>query len=115
VIDNPEVTDLRPGSRWRSAVCEAEVIVVRPPAGPVLLCIGGVPALAGSPPRPAGSQRAAGPASADRPALGTRLGSRYLDETSGLEMLCTRSGAGTITVGGRPTTRMAPRQLPASD
>jgi hypothetical protein len=115
VIDNTEVTDLRPGSRWRSAVCEAEVIVVRPPAAPVLLCIGGVPAQAGSAQRPAGPQRPADPAPHDRLSGSTRLGSRYIDETSGLELLCTRSGAGSITVDGRPATRMAPRQLPASD
>jgi hypothetical protein len=34
---------------------------------------------------------------------------------SGLEVLCTRAGAGTITVDGRRATVMTPRQLPASD
>ena len=104
-----DTTDLKPGSRWRSAVCASEVIVVRAPAAPVLLCIGGTPVLAADSGQPAGG--APDPALAE----GTLLGKRYADEASGLELLCTRSGAGTITVAGRPATIMAPRKLPASD
>ena len=108
-MPSAETTDLRPGSRWRSAVCESEVIVVRTPTAPVLLCIGGAPVLAAASDRPAGGEP-------DRAlAEGTLLGKRYADEASGLEVLCTRSGAGTITVAGRPATIMAPRKLPASD
>jgi hypothetical protein len=104
-----DTTDLRPGSRWRSAVCESEVIVVRAPRAPVLLCIGGAPVLA------AGSDRPASDAPEGELAQGALLGKRYADEMSGLELLCTRSGAGTITVAGRRATIMAPRKLPASD
>ena len=109
-MQSADATDLRPGSRWRSAVCESEVIVVRAPAQPVLLCIGGAPVLA------AGSDQ---PAATGRPdhglADGTLLGKRYADGVSRLEVLCTRSGAGTITVAGRRATIMAPKRLPASD
>ena len=109
-MQSADATDLRPGSRWRSAVCESELIVVRAPAQPVLLCIGGAPVLA------AGSDQ---PAATGRPdhalADGTLLGKRYADEVSGLEVLCTRSGAGTITVAGRRATITAPKRLPASD
>ncbi|HTZ91323.1 MAG TPA: hypothetical protein VMB74_02905 [Streptosporangiaceae bacterium] len=101
--------DLKPGSRWRSAVCESEIIVVRAPAAPVLLCIGGAPVLE------AGRDQPAGRAPDGALAEGTLLGKRYADETSGLELLCTRSGAGTITVAGRRATILAPRKLPASD
>jgi hypothetical protein len=104
-----DATDLRPGSRWRSAVCEAEVIVVRAPAAPVLLCIGGAPVVA------AGGDAPAACAPEAELAGGTLLGKRYTDEASGLELLCTKAGAGTITVAGRPATIMAPRNLPASD
>ncbi len=108
-MQSADATDLRPGSRWRSAVCESEVIVVRAPAAPVLLCIGGAPVLAADSDRPSGS-------APDRAlAEGTLLGKRYADEASGLQLLCTRSGAGTITVAGRPAMIMAPRKLPASD
>ena len=108
-MQTADTTDLRPGSRWRSAVCESEVIVVRAPAAPVLLCIGGAPVLA------AGSDPLAAGAPDSELAEGTLLGKRYSDEISGLQLLCTRSGAGTITVAGRRATIMAPRKLPASD
>jgi hypothetical protein len=108
-MQSAEVTDLRPGSRWRSAVCESEVLVVRAPAQPVLLCIGGAAVLA------AGSDRPVGGRPDHALADGTLLGKRYADEVSRLELLCTRSGAGTITVAGRRATITPPKGLPASD
>jgi hypothetical protein len=48
--------DLRPGSRWRSAVCDTEVVVVRAPAAPATLDIGGAGALPGEAGRPSGAQ-----------------------------------------------------------
>lgn len=104
-----EVTDAKPGSRWRSAVCECEVVVVRAPAGPVNLSIGGTRVVA------AGADRPAGVRLDESLADGTLLGKRYADEVSGIEVLCTKPGAGTITVDGRPATVLAPRHLPASD
>ena len=101
--------DLKPGSRWRSAVCDAEVVVVRSPAVPVTFRIGGTAAL----PADAGLPASAEPDAAL--AGGTLLGKRYADEVSGLEVLCTKAGTGTITVDGRRATVMTPRQLPASD
>jgi len=104
-----ETIELKPGSRWRSAVCESEVVVVRAPARPVTLCIGGSPVLT------AGAARPAGLRLEEALAGGTTLGKRYADDVSGLEVLCIRSGAGTITVDGRPAELRAPKQLPASD
>ena len=101
--------ELKPGSRWRSAVCDTEVVVVRPPGRPVTLHIGGAGAL----PAGAGQPARTGPEAAL--ADGTLLGQRYTDEATGLQLLCTRSGSGTITVDGRKVTVVAPRQLPASD
>lgn len=109
--------DLKPGSRWRSAVCDAEVVVVRPPAVPVTFRIGGTEALPADAGLPA-SADAGRLASAEPDAAlagGTMLGKRYADEVSGLEVLCTKAGTGTITVDGRRATVMTPRQLPASD
>jgi hypothetical protein len=101
--------DLKPGSRWRSAVCDTEVVVVRSPALPVTFRIGGTRAL------PADAGRSAGAEPDAALAGGTLLGKRYADEVSGLEVLCTKAGTGTITVDGRRATLMTPRQLPASD
>jgi hypothetical protein len=101
--------DLKPGSRWRSAVCDTEVVVVRSRAVPVTFRIGGTEALPADAGRPAGAKPDAALAG------GTLLGKRYADEVSGLEVLCTKAGTGTITVDGRRATVMTPRQLPASD
>lgn len=107
--------ELKPGSRWRSAVCDTEVVVVRAPAGPVTFRIGGAavrPAGAGQD-RPSGDRGGAQPDAAL--AGGTLLGKRYADEASGLQVLCVKPGDGTITVDGRQAAVMTPRQLPASD
>ena len=101
--------DLKPGSRWRSAVCDAEVVVVRSPAVPVTFRIGGTGALPADAGRPDGVKPHVALAG------GTLLGKRYADEVSGLEVLCTKAGTGTITVDGRRAMVMTPRQLPASD
>jgi hypothetical protein len=101
--------DLRPGSRWRSAVCDTEVVVVRAPAAPATLDIGGAGALPGEAGRPSGAQPHA------ELSGGTLLGKRYVDEVTGLEVLCTRPGTGSITVDGRRAAVIAPKQLPASD
>ena len=101
--------NLKPGSRWRSAVCDTEVVVVRAPAGPVSLQIGGAWALPAATGKPATAQPDASFAD------GTLLGKRYADEGTGLEVLCTKAGTGTITVDGRRVTVMTPRPLPASD
>jgi len=107
--------ELKPGSRWRSAVCDTEVVVVRAPAGPVTFRIGGAgvfPADAGRD----GPSRDRGGAQPDAAlAGGTLLGKRYADEATGLQVLCVKPGDGTITVDGRPAAVVTPRQLPASD
>jgi hypothetical protein len=43
------------------------------------------------------------------------LGKRYADESSGLEVLCTKPGPGPLTVDGRPLEVKGPKPLPASD
>ena len=109
MTSSTETADLKPGQRWRSAVCDTEVVVVRAPAGPVTFSIGGAGAL------PAGASRPAGAEPDAALAGGTVLGKRYTDEATGLEVLCVKAGRGTVTVDGRPVTVMTPRQLPASD
>ncbi len=46
---------------------------------------------------------------------GTLLGKRYVDEQTGLEVLCTKPGTGSLAADGRPLTIKAPKPLPASD
>jgi len=94
------------GSRWSSTTGPTEVLVVRPPSGPVTLSCGGEPMV------PAGSVPADGAAPGDTPLL---LGKRYTDAVSGLQLLCTKAGPGPVEVDGRPVERLDAKPLPASD
>jgi hypothetical protein len=101
--------DLKPGSRWKSAVCDAEMVVVRPPKSAVTLECGGHPVIAHSEARPEGltlSPEHSG---------GSAAGKRFADEETGLEVLCSKSGAGSLSVDGRPIAAKEAKKLPASD
>jgi hypothetical protein len=102
--------DLKPGSRWRSAVCDTEVVVVRPPsAGGARLECGGHPML------PLGTEKPAGLTLAPDHGGGSHAGKRYQDETTGIELLCSKAGAGSLAVDGRPAPTKEAKKLPSSD
>lgn len=102
------VVALGPGTRLRSAVCSTEVVVVKPPSDPAAeLTCGGEPML------PADGTSAGGPAPA--PGEGTQLGKRYEDPDTGLEVLCSKAGPGTLALGSRPLVLKGTKPLPASD
>lgn len=98
---------LKPGAKLVSAVCETQVIVVRSPSADVALGCGGAPLRAPD----------EGPAGELDPALadGTLIGKRYADEGLGLELLCTRGGAGTLTCNGVVLPIKGAKPLPSSD
>ncbi|MGA5762023.1 hypothetical protein [Nonomuraea bangladeshensis] len=98
---------LTPGQRLRSAVSEAEVIVIRAPAGDIDLTCAGAPMISFD--QEPGDARA----SADAPAL--LIGKRYSDDEGTLELLCTRAGAGPLATGSGELTVKAAKPLPASD
>ena len=101
--------ELKPGSRWKSAVCDAEFVVVRPPRTPAILQCGGAPVIPHAQAKPAG-----GALSADHSA-GSAAGKRYADPETGLEALCSKAGAGSLAVDGRPIGAAETKKLPASD
>jgi hypothetical protein len=101
--------ELKPGSRWKSAVCGTEVAVVRPAKGDAILRCGGHDMIA------IGAERAAGGAVAPGHADGTLIGKRYVDPVSGLEILCTKPGAGSLAVDGRALALREAKRLPSSD
>jgi hypothetical protein len=103
------MTDLTAGKRLRSTVSDTEVVVIRAPHTAVELCCGGHPMSSEDAAVTAG---AAATADADDAAL---LGKRYVDDQSGLEVLCTKSGTGALVADGRQLVIKAPRALPASD
>jgi hypothetical protein len=101
--------DLKPGSRWKSAVCDTEVVVVRPPKTATTLECGGYAVVPHAEAKPEGKTVAEGFAE------GSQAGKRYADEETGMEVLCTKTGAGTLTIGGRPIGAKEAKKLPASD
>jgi hypothetical protein len=98
---------LKPGTKLRSAVCEAQVIVVRAPDAEVELGCGGAPLVAADV-EPTGQLD---PTLAE----GTLIGKRYADEELGLELLCTRAGEGSLTCNGVVLAIKGAKPLPASD
>ena len=101
---------IKNGTRLQSQVCDTQVIVVRTADSLDDLRAGGAPMV------PIGeSGTPAGQLSLD-PALsgGSLMGKRYVDE-SGAEVLVTKAGKGTLSVGPTALTIKAAKPLPASD
>ena len=101
--------ELKPGSRWKSAVCDGEVVVVRPPKLEAVLECGGHAMT------PHGADRPQGLALSPDHAEGIKLGKRYYDEETGLEALCSKPGAGSLSINGRPAKVRDAKKLPSSD
>lgn len=100
--------ELHAGTRLESTTCDTQVAVIKAPAGEVDLRCGGAPMV----PLGEGGDRAE-PA-ADH-AGGTLMGKRYADEEAGLEVLVTKAGAGSLSVGDVPLATKDAKPLPASD
>ena len=83
--------------------------MVRAAAGPVELRCGGAAML------PADTEPAAG--GQPRPGFdqGTQLGKRYSLAAAGLEVLCVKAGAGSLSAGDERLELVAPSGLPSSD
>ena len=99
---------LKAGTRLRSSVCATEVMVVATPDGDVALECGGAPMVE------LGSEPAGGDVASDH-AGGTALGKRYTDESGALELLCTKPGAGSLSLAGAPLALKGAKPLPSSD
>lgn len=100
--------ELRPGQRLRSSVCTTEVVVIKATSGDVDLRCGGQVMV----PVP-GEEPSPGLVLTDT--SGTLLGKRYEHEASGLELLCTKAGAGGLSVGDVAIAVRASKALPSSD
>jgi hypothetical protein len=101
--------ELKPGSRWKSAVCDAQMVVVRPPSAPGILQCGGADVLPqADPATPSGEIDAAHSG-------GVLIGKRYTDAVSGIEVLGAKPGKGSLAFNGRALTLKEAKPLPASD
>jgi hypothetical protein len=99
---------LKPGTRLQSAVCTTEVVVVKAPATDVELACGGAPM------EPVGEPGTESPSPTEA-SEGTALGKRYADEALGLEVLCTKAGAGDLFCNGERLLPKSAKPLPSSD
>lgn len=101
---------LKPGARLRSPACTTEVVVVRAPQEEHDLTCCGAPMVdrdeGGDAPGPADSPGAGDP---------VLIGKRYVEPTSGIEVLCTQAGPGPLAYNGQPLSANTPKPLPASD
>jgi hypothetical protein len=100
---------LKPGLRLKSAVCSTEVMVIRAPADEVRLSCGGVEMVAATE-SPAPALRL-DPAHAH----GSLIGKRYVDGAERYELLCTKGGAGSLSLNGLALSVKQAKALPSSD
>lgn len=99
---------MKNGARLQSQVCDTQVIVVKTAASLDDLRCGGQAML------PLGGERS-GDATLDAAFEdGSTMGKRYVDE-GGAEVLVTKAGAGSLSVGATKLTLKEAKPLPASD
>jgi hypothetical protein len=101
--------ELKPGTRLRSTACEAEVVVVKAPAGAVDLRCGGHPMV------PVGDDVAGGLSPQTGFDGGMLIGKRYVDESGDLELLCTKAGGSSPSLGDQVLGVKDAKPLPSSD
>ena len=99
---------IKNGTRLQSQVCDTQVIVVRSADSLDDLRAGGAPMV------PIGDETSSDltldPALSD----GNLMGKRYVDE-AGAEILVTKAGKGTLSIGSTPLNTKEAKPLPASD
>lgn len=99
---------IKNGTRLQSQVCDTQVIVVRSADSLDDLRAGGAPMV------PLGDAIDQNLTLDSSSADGTVMGKRYVDD-SGAEVLVTKAGAGSLSVGATPLTLKEAKPLPASD
>ena len=99
---------IKTGTRLQSQVCDTQVIVVRSSDSLDDLRAGGVAMIPQDAEKTEGAQL--DPGFSD----GTVMGKRYVD-ASGAELLVTKAGAGSLSVGTTPLEQKTAKPLPASD
>lgn len=101
--------EIKPGARFRSAVCDLEVVVVKAPAGELDLRAGGHQML------PLDAEQTGNATAAPGFDTGTLLGKRYTDADGTLEVLCTKAGTSSLSIGDVPLAVKDAKPLPSSD
>ncbi|BBZ78754.1 hypothetical protein MANY_40910 [Mycolicibacterium anyangense] len=99
---------IKTGTRLQSQVCDTQVIVVRSSDALEDLRAGGAPMI------PLDAEPAGGVDIDPAFSGGTVMGKRYVDD-SGAELLVTKAGAGSLSVGTTLLEQKTAKPLPASD
>ena len=99
---------IKNGTRLQSQVCDTQVIVVRSADSLDDLRAGGAPMV------PIGEAVDESLSLDDALADGTLMGKRYVDD-GGAEVLVTKAGEGTLSIGSTPLALKEAKPLPASD
>ena len=99
---------LKAGGRFKSAVCDTQLMVIKAPAGEVDLRCGGVEMLAPTATAAAGAAMQGSGAE-------TLIGKRYVNADESVELLCTKGGKGWLSLNGTPLEVKQAKQLPSSD
>jgi hypothetical protein len=100
---------LKLGSRHKSAVCDTQVMVIRATTEPVDLRCGGISMIEMSAEAPAGAALDPGFAA------GSLIGKRYIDTADKIELLCTKGGKGSLSLGPDAFEVKQAKALPSSD
>jgi hypothetical protein len=99
---------LKAGARLKSAVCDAQVMVIAAPAGDAALTCGGAPLLEVT------ANAARGTIDPEHK-NGTQIGKRYVNADGSLELLCTKPGEGSLALAGTALKLKEAKALPSSD
>ncbi len=100
---------LKLGSRHKSAVCDTQVMVIRATAEPADLRCGGVSMIEMNADAPSGIALDPGFAA------GSLIGKRYIDAADKIELLCTKGGRGSLSIGVEALEVKQAKALPSSD
>ncbi len=102
------MNQLKPGAKLKSAVCDAEVVVIRANGAATLTC-GGVPMLAAGEAAPADAEPQADQMD------GCQVGKRYVNDDQSMEVLCVKAGKGSLAADGTSLQTKEAKKLPSSD
>ena len=102
------MTRLKAGLKLKSIVCDAEVMVIKAGDDTMLTC-GGVPMFA--------ANEAAGPRAEPEASQmgGCQVGKRYVNKDQSLEILCVKTGKGSLAADGEILEAKVAKKLPSSD
>ncbi len=100
---------LKMGARLKSTVCEGEIMVVIAPDAELEMTCGGAAMVdAGEAVTPSGEVH-------PDHAVGVAMGKRYIDEAETLEVLCVKSGDGSLAANGALLLQKDTKKLPKTD